>query len=233
MSQDDLALKLAKVAEELAGERDEALTTARTCELAVELVESCDHASITLRSRRGRLTTVASSSAAAEQYDALQHELGEGPSLETAVSAEVCRSNDVGHDARWPSWGPRAAELGARSLVSVQLTSGEQNVLGAVNLYSSRIGAWDEQGYDLALLFATHAALALDAAQVITGLRAALGSRHHIGVAQGILMQRHGLTLNQSFSVLQRYSNDSNTKVSDVAARIIAEVDGTEGAAGR
>ena len=232
MSQDDLALKLAKVAEELAGQRDEAVTTARACELAVELVSSCDHASITLRSRRGRLTTVAASSPAAERYDALQHELGEGPSLETAVSAEVCHSNDLAHDERWPRWGPEAAGLGARSLVSVQLTSGGPKALGAINLYSHRINAWDEQGYDLALLFATHAALALDAAQVITGLRAALGSRHQIGVAQGILMERHRLTLHQSFAVLQRYSNDSNTKVSDVAARIVAELDGGGGHTG-
>lgn len=232
MSQDDLALKLAKVAEELASEHDEAVTTVRTCELAVELVDACDHASITLRSRRGRLTTVAASSPAAEEYDALQHELGEGPSLETALSAEVCSSNDVANDERWPRWGPRAGTLGARSLVSVQLTSGGSNALGAINLYSHRINAWDEQAYDLALLFATHAALALDAAQVITGLRAALGSRHQIGVAQGILMQRHGLTLQQAFGVLQRFSNDTNTKLSDVAASIIAEVDGDSGHTG-
>lgn len=232
MSQDDLALTLAKVAEELASQRDETVTTLRTCELAVQLVGACDHASITLRSRRGRLTTVAASSETAEQYDALQHELGEGPSLETAVSAEVCRSNDIARDERWPGWGPRASELGARSLVSVQLTSGGPNALGAINLYSHRINAWDEQAYDLALLFATHAALALDAAQVITGLRAALGSRHQIGVAQGILMQRHGLTLQQAFGVLQRFSNDSNTKLSDIAARIIAELDGEPGQTG-
>jgi hypothetical protein len=231
MSQDDLALKLAKVAEELAGERDETVTTVRTCELAVELVEACDHATITLRSRRGRLTTVAASAPVAEEYDALQHELGEGPSLETVGSFEVCRSNDVARDDRWPRWGPRASELGARSLVSVQLASGSQ-ALGAINLYSHRINAWDEQAYDLAVLFATHAALALDAAQVITGLRTALGSRHHIGVAQGILMERHGITLHQSFGVLQRFSNDTNTRLTEVAERIIAELDNDPGQTG-
>ena len=123
-----------------------------------ELVEACDLASITLRSRRGRLTTVAASAPAAAEYDALQHEVGEGPSLETVLSAEVCRSNDVARDERWPRWGPRAADLGARSLVSVQLTSGGSHALGAINLYSHRINAWDEQAFDLALLFATHAA---------------------------------------------------------------------------
>ena len=38
-------------------------------------------------------------------------------------------------------------------------------------------------------------------------------------------MQRHGLTLTQSFQVLQRFSNESNTKLSDVAADIVGELD--------
>jgi hypothetical protein len=114
--------------------------------------------------------------------------------------------------------------------VSVRLSSGGGHPLGAINLCSHRIGAWDEQAYDLALLFATHAALALDAAHAISGLRAALASRHQIGVAQGILMQQHRLGLAQSFEVLQRFSNNSNTKLSDVAARIIADLDPSQAA---
>ena len=224
MQPDELAPMLAKVSEELAGERDEAVTTARACELAVEVVEACDHASIALRSRRTGFRTVAASSPLATSVDELQYELEQGPILETVATAEVCRSNDVASDLRWPTWGIRAAEIGIRSLVSVQLTAGP-NAIGALTFYSHRRNAWDEQGYDLALLFATHAAQAVDAAQVITGLRAALGSRHQIGVAQGILMQRHGLTLEQAFGVLQRFSNESNTKLSDVAAEMAREHD--------
>ena len=224
MQSDELASMLAKVSEELAGERDESVTTARTCELAVELVDGCDHATIALRSRRTRFTTVAASSDLARSVDELQYELEQGPILATASSAEVCHSNDVAADHRWPRWGPAAGDLGVRSLVSVQLVAG-RHPLGAMTLYSHRRHAWDEHGYDQALLFATHAALALDAAQVVTGLRAALGSRHRIGVAQGILMQRHGLSLQQSFEVLQRFSNESNTKLSDVAADIVRKLD--------
>jgi len=220
MQHDELASTLAKVSEELAGERDEAVTATRICELAVEVVESCDHASVALRSRRAGLRTVAASSDLAERVDALQHELGEGPLLSVAATAEVCRSNDAAADPRWPAWGEAAAGIGIRSLASVLLIAGPHS-LGAITFYSHRRNAWDEQGYDFALLFATHTAQALDAAQVITGLRAALGSRHQIGVAQGMLMQRHGLSLQQAFGVLQRFSNESNTKLSDVAAEIV------------
>jgi hypothetical protein len=95
----------------------------------------------------------------------------------------------------------------------------------ALTLYSHRRGAWDESAYGAASVFAAHVAQALDAATVVSGLRVALRNRHEIGVAQGILMQRHGLTVAQSFDVLQRFSNTSNTKLSEVAGRIVRELD--------
>ena len=100
MQPDELAPMLAKVSEELAGDRDEAVTAARACELAVEAVEACDHASIALRSRRAGFRTVAASSPVATSVDELQYELEQGPILETVATAEVCRSNDVASDLR-------------------------------------------------------------------------------------------------------------------------------------
>ncbi|MBA2953699.1 GAF domain-containing protein [Nocardioides sp. MAH-18] len=144
MQHDELAQMLAKVSEELAGERDEVVTTARACELAVEVVESCDHASIALRSRRTGFRTVAASSPLATSADELQYELAQGPIVETVATAEVCRSNDVASDLRWPTWGIRASEIGIRSLVSVQLTAG-RHTLRALTFYSHRRNAWDEQ----------------------------------------------------------------------------------------
>src|SRR6476661_6752666 len=105
---DELAPMLAKVSEELAGQRDEALTTARTCQLAVEVVDSCDHATLALRTR-GRLRTVAASSELAHRVDRRQYDLGEGPILATTEDAEVCRTGDVAADGRWPRWAAEAA----------------------------------------------------------------------------------------------------------------------------
>lgn len=129
MHHDESASLLAKVSEELAGERDQLVTTARICQLAVEVVDGCDHATIALRSRGSAVQTAAASAGLARTADELQLRHGEGPILGTALNEEVCRSNDVAADARWPTWGPLAAELGLRSLVSVQLSSGHQ-VLG-------------------------------------------------------------------------------------------------------
>src|SRR5690606_34530655 len=115
---------------------------------------------------------------------------------------------DVAVDERWPRWGPAVAELGVRSVLAVQLSSATidspHDAIGAVNLYSTQQGAFGTYDVEVASIYATHAANALAAAQIVTGLEAAVHGRHLIGVAQGILMQRYEMTMEQSFDTLQR-----------------------------
>lgn len=59
----------------------------------------------------------------------------------------------------------------------------------------------------------------------VEGLRAALGSRHTIGLAQGILMARHTLTVSQSFDYLRRRSQSDNVKLREIAVDLVAELD--------
>ena len=103
------------------------------------------------------------------------------------------------------------------SLLSVQLlTKGES--FGALSLYSEQPGRFaDNEVVDLAQLYTVHAANALVSAQLVTGLETALSSRHDIGVAQGILMARYGLTADQAFAALRRVSQHRNVKLRDVA----------------
>ncbi|MGY2127007.1 ANTAR domain-containing protein [Blastococcus sp. SYSU DS0617] len=55
----------------------------------------------------------------------------------------------------------------------------------------------------------------------VTQLEAALLSSRRIGIAMGIVMERHRLTEEQAFGVLVRLSQDGNVKVRDIAARIV------------
>jgi AmiR/NasT family two-component response regulator len=50
----------------------------------------------------------------------------------------------------------------------------------------------------------------------------ALGTRHMIGEAMGILMGSHDLTEDGAFDVLRRYSQERNIKLREVA-RLICE----------
>lgn len=216
----------AAISQELHAQHEEEATLDRICQRSLEVVPAADSCGITLRRRRGRLETVVSTDKLADRSDELQYQLGEGPCLDAALEHDAYLVRDTARDPRWPQWGPKVAELGVRSLISAQLSStsldGNQQTLGAINLYSSRIAAFTMEDFDHALIFASHAASALGAARLVTGLEGAMSSRHLIGVAQGILMQRYGMSMDQAFLALQRYSSSGNMKLRDLA-RIVVE----------
>lgn len=54
----------------------------------------------------------------------------------------------------------------------------------------------------------------------VAHLETALSSSRRIGVALGIVMERHRVTEDQAFGLLVRLSQDGNVKVRDIAARI-------------
>ena len=48
-------------------------------------------------------------------------------------------------------------------------------------------------------------------------------SRQVIGVSQSLLMQRFNLSLDQSFEVLRRYSQNQNLKLRELAEQLVIE----------
>jgi GAF domain-containing protein len=219
-SHDSLAV-FAALAAELQQEPDEAVTSRAIVTRMRELVPEADLVSLTIRTSRNRHRTLASSDAIAEEADALQYSLGEGPCVEIADTGGWLRSGDVGTDARWPTWGPRAADMGVRSLVSVAVTDRDEP-LGALNLYSKEPGRFsDRDVVDLAVVYAVHATTALSSARLASTLQTAVSSRHVIGMAQGIVMERYQVDQHQSFELLRRLSSTTNVKLRDIAAQIV------------
>lgn len=214
------AKNFAKISQQLLAEQEEHSTLERIVDLAVSTIDACDVAGVSLRRARGRVDSPANTSPLAQQADELQQELGEGPCLDAIDTATTYVVRDAATDPRWPHWGPCVAELGIRSVLSVQLAT-DSDKLGALNLYATRTDAFAPDDVVVAEVFAEHAAMALESAQVVTGLKQALTTRHRIGVAQGILMQRYGLDLERSLEVLMRYSQQTNIKLRDIAERMI------------
>ena len=210
----------AQVSQDLMRFGEETPTLQTVVERAVEVVPACDWASVTLRRRRNRTETVAASSDIARQADQLQYDLEEGPCLEAAKTGEPRLSNRLDDSEDWPRWGPRAAEVGVHSLLGIELSTDDE-LLGALNLYAGKAGAFTRDDIDIAEVYATHATNALTAARMSSGLRTALHTRHMIGVAQGILMQLYELSMDQSFELLRRYSSHTNTKLGDVAEYVV------------
>ncbi len=75
------------------------------------------------------------------------------------------------------------------------------------------------EGRDEALIFAAHAAVALQSAQKDEHLRSAVLTRTTIGQAQGILLERHRITAGQAFNLLRELSQRRNIKLREVAHR--------------
>jgi len=183
---------------------------------------ACDFASITLRVGGGRLETVASTHPDVEKADALQYEFEEGPCFEAVKEDGNFVCEDIEHDERWPRWGPAAAKLGLHSLLGLRLQSNRET-FGALNLYHRQPSAYDEDDIVLARIFATHAAVALAASTNEVNLKRAIDTRHVIGQAQGILMERFGLDDIRAFAVLRRLSQDGNIKLRKIAQQIVEE----------
>jgi GAF domain-containing protein len=219
-TQAQLAAYFALVSRDLLTRSDDQLTFDRIAQRAVEVVPACDFVGITLRRRRGRPESVAVTDPVARKCDDWQYELGEGPCLSAIAEDETYLIDDVARDPRWPRWGPRAAEVGAASILSIRLAD-DAAALGALNLYSRKPHGWDADSVDLALVFASHAATAVSNTQLVSGLQTALQSRHLIGVAQGILMAQYDMGLETAFEVLRRYSSHTNVKLRDVAQRVV------------
>jgi hypothetical protein len=211
----------AEIAQALLVASPERPTAQRVVELAVETVDGCHYCGVSLRHANGRVDTPACTDELVATADALQYELQEGPCLDAIRADELYVVEDLANDPRWPRWGPKAADLGFASIVSVRLATA-RGIVGALNLYSRDKDAFDDDAVQVAYVYASHAANALWATQEAEGLRTAMRSRHLIGMAQGVLMERHGLTEESSFEVLRRYSQIHNIKLREVATQLLA-----------
>ena len=181
----------------------------------------CDQASITERTPVGTWTTTAPSDEVAVTADKMQYVLAEGPGVAAAYENDLLTSSDVAADPRWPQWGPQAANLGIRSVISVPLYT-DRDVMGALNLYSTAERGYPDSHKDTARLIGTHVSVALAYFRGQAHLWRAIEARHDIGVAQGILMQQYRIDPEQAFGVLRRISQAENVKLHVVAARIVA-----------
>lgn len=185
-----------------------------------QIAAGSDDAGIMLVHSRARTETAASSSERVARSHDLQRELDEGPCLDALESGASFLVADVATDARWPIWGPKVADLGIHSAMSVVLETRERRY-GSLNLYADKVEAFDADDLATAMIFARHASIALANAQQEQGLLVAIDARKVIGQAQGILMERFDIDPDRAFEVLRRYSQNHNQKLHAVAAWVV------------
>ena len=155
-----------------------------------------------------------------ERADDLQYAFDEGPCLSAAEQGGAYLIVNTAKDPRWPRWGPAVAQLGLHSVLSIHLFT-DHRVLGALNLYYEWREDFSDDEVEVARVVAAHASVALAKVRSERDLWRAIDSRHLIGQAQGILMERYKIGPEKSFAVLRRYSQQHNIKLHDVAGTLI------------
>ncbi|MET0819448.1 MAG: GAF and ANTAR domain-containing protein [Aeromicrobium sp.] len=175
-----------------------------------------------IRDHVPHLETVSPTHGTVRRADELQDALDEGPCIDAAVESRTVVSNDLASDRRWPSWGPRAAELGLESVLSSEIHANGRRV-GALIIYGSPGHAFTREHVEVGAVLAQQVSVALRSAQRITGLRAALDARTVVGQAQGALMERYGVDADRAFSILRRLSQERDVRLVQVARAVLLQ----------
>ena len=97
----------------------------------------------------------------------------------------------------------------------------KRRTLGALNLYGDRVNAFSDDSEALGGIVAEHAAVAVVGSSADAQVKTTLAGRDVIGQAKGILMHRDNLTGLQAFALLTRVSQETNTKLVDVAKFLV------------
>ena len=216
----DFGAEMARIANEMRKESDDAEAALRSMtKFAVDAVPGAEYATVTMVTD-GAIETPVMVGHLGGEADRLQRELGEGPCLRAAIGVHTVCIDDMTVETRWPAFAAAAAELGIRSMACFYLyIDGDDSA--ALNLHSTRFHAFTPDALQVGELFAAHAATTFGAVQEKQQLRAALGTRDIIGQAKGMIMERYRLDADEAFALLARLSQDTNTKLVEVATQIV------------
>ncbi len=211
----NLGLRLARLHET----RDEDRAVQAVIDPALGMFD-CQHVSVMMRTGESRIETVAYTDATALRADQLQIVYGQGPCLTALEAGAAHRIDDAATDQRWSTWSVMVAGIGIRSVLTVPLAGGDGQTVGSLNLYAERTCAFDVDDEAIAHILATHATIALEKVRLESQIRTAVDGRPVVGRAQGIVMERYGLSAVQALSVLDRYARQRNVELGLVADEV-------------
>jgi GAF domain-containing protein len=194
---------------------------------AVHQVFGCTGAGIMFITESGRLSYVASSDEAGRQLEEAQANAGQGPCYESYIYAQEVVSSDLSADSRWPSLQAHLPpEVRAVAGIPVMLAG---SPVGTLNVYRDQPNDWHRsdvhalRAYGDLIAEILGAALAADQRSALAEqLQYALDYRVVIERAVGYLMGSQDLDAVTAFSLLRKRARDSQRRVADVSAEILA-----------
>ena len=223
-----LALTLVELADTLVADFDVVDLLTLLAARAVEVLDMTA-AGLMLAAPDGSLRVVASSSEAMRVLELFEVQAEEGPCLD-CFQTRMPVMNELLADGRWPRFAPEALAAGFQTAHAVPMRL-RGTVIGALNLFHAERGEIDELDHAAAQALADVATIAilqhraaLEAQMLNEQLNHALNSRIVVEQAKGVVAERAGLDMSQSFALLRAYSRNNNVRLADVARQV---VDGT------
>jgi GAF domain-containing protein len=204
-------------------------------ELLTLLADRCvevlgvDAAGLMLAAPDGDLRVIASSSEAMRVLELFELQSEEGPCLDCYRSGQpVVNQNLAEVNSRWPRFAAEALTAGFLSVHALPMRL-RGTVIGALNLFHQVPGEMQQADIDAAQALADVATIGIlqhraarEAYVINEQLNNALNSRIVIEQAKGMIAEREGLDMEQSFSRLRTHARNHNLRLVDVANAVIA-----------
>ena len=216
----ELARRMAELARSSAAPRSVNEVLSDVTSAAMELIPGTDTAGVLLVGKGGKFESLAGTDEIPHYLDELQMMFNEGPCVQAALDDVIVRTEDFRDEERWPKYSPAVVEIGVLSGLSIKLYTADRTA-GALNLFAFKPHAFDAADETTGVVLGAHAAAAILASRQGEQLESALSTRDRIGQAKGIIMERFNIDDVQAFEMLRRLSQDSNTRLTDVAQRVI------------
>ena len=204
-------------------------TLTEIAKIVTESMAPVAFAGMSLFDDDGRPTTAIFTDPESPEIDAAQYAAGSGPCLDAWHRSEQVVIHDIADpDAPYVEFRAAALAHGIRSTLSLPLLI-ESGSVGALNLYATTKEAFRGQDREIAEELAAVAGALIANSLAYWGvfettehLQAALHSRSVIEQAKGILMaETPGLGAEGAFETLKAASQRENTKLREIAARIV------------
>ncbi|WP_167203458.1 GAF and ANTAR domain-containing protein [Kribbella shirazensis] len=185
---------------------------------------NCKYAGVALYTRGSRAEIAAVTDSVVSDLYESQISADSGSLITALRERTTVLIRDTTTDERWPEHSTKVAALGIRSVLDVPLATGDtpRSTVGVLGLYSEQPDAFTADDEAIAHILAQHASVAVASARQEETMAQAVDARKLVGQAMGILMERFDVDGDRAFAILKRYSQDTNTKLRDVAQQLVA-----------
>ena len=224
MPAEDLGLEAAELVSLSNGE---AKSLSKLAEMAVRQVPGCAAAHATIW-RDGELAALAATHPDPAELVDLEIATGRGPLALAVHDGQPVSCPDALAENRWPQWAEEALRRGLRS--SVHLVRQFPPMTLVLALFGVRPGVLDAEGVPMAAMLARFGGTVFantlaygEAQRTATQLKDSVAARAVTDQAKGILMHALGCDADEALSHLRRESQRRHIKVTEVAARIVAD----------